>query len=751
MLRQAVIALGLVSLASCGGGGGDSGNPTEIQNRAPALGAIGNQMVTEGATDVVTVTAADADGDALSFSLSGDDAGAFSISNTGVITFNEAPDFEAPGDANADNTYDVTVTVSDGSLSDEESFMVMVDDVLEGRAVDGPISGATVTLLSRSAGSTDAFAEVATTTTDENGRFNFPDIDNEAYDYKITTRGGTDTVTNKNLGNLTFVAKVPKAGAGSTTNTNVNAITTVLSVVETEEEQQELLGKLGIDATPDELTNSDIWEGSEEGDEESQDAQRVNSQLTTVINTVSNVVEQSTDEEIDPTELVETVAAEIVEASETQSDTELDLSDSELIADVITDTVEDVDPEAEVAEEVVQAVSNAVSNVNSVLGDETQDPTGDTAAGVAAAAQEDLQTSVTDVASGQTDVAAFEEETAAENLLDEVPTEPDAPDNDGDGIPDAIDVDDDNDGVRDSADAFPFDPAVSRDTDGDGEANDYNAGATPEQIAASTVVIDTDDDGDSVLDVDDAYPLASNYSDTAFDARVGKGVYVIDYDPTADENIVVGVDNWTTTGGPDVYSVYVNLANRMTFNAQNINNALSGGVFQAPELVIDLRALPSREGIQSATASISIVDHPDSVAAGDVARSINVVGLSMTWTADGEMAEVELPPQTLQVDYITSDNLALDVTIENLDPDFLTIGEHDFIPGRPEGEITAPATLDVKLLALLDKVQDFVPGFLTTGMYIMEITLEGVPMVASRNNGTVDPVDSLYLIFKVGE
>ncbi len=64
-------------------------------------------------------------------------------------------------------------------------------------------------------------------------------------------------------------------------------------------------------------------------------------------------------------------------------------------------------------------------------------------------------------------------------------------DSDGDTAGDACDLDDDNDQVADSDDAFPLDPAESTDTDGDGVGN--NA--------------DTDDDNDGVEDGGDAFPL----------------------------------------------------------------------------------------------------------------------------------------------------------------------------------------------------------------------------------------------------
>ena len=78
-------------------------------------------------------------------------------------------------------------------------------------------------------------------------------------------------------------------------------------------------------------------------------------------------------------------------------------------------------------------------------------------------------------------------------------------DTDIDGIGNNADTDDDGDGVADSADAFPLDASESIDTDGDGVGN--NA--------------DTDDDGDSFLDLNDAFPLDPNeWLDTDGD-RIG--------------------------------------------------------------------------------------------------------------------------------------------------------------------------------------------------------------------------------------
>ncbi|MBL6893793.1 MAG: cadherin domain-containing protein [Porticoccaceae bacterium] len=78
---------------------------------------------------------------------------------------------------------------------------------------------------------------------------------------------------------------------------------------------------------------------------------------------------------------------------------------------------------------------------------------------------------------------------------------------DGDGSPDEIDPDDDNDGVFDGFDAFPLDSSESEDTDGDGLGNNQ----------------DTDDDNDGEPDVSDPFPLdAGNILDSDGDGVVDR-------------------------------------------------------------------------------------------------------------------------------------------------------------------------------------------------------------------------------------
>ena len=105
------------------------GGATSLASQGSGTAAVN---VAEGTTAVTTVTASDPDfGTVLTFSITGGaDASKFTINAaTGVLSFISAPDFEAPGDAGANNIYDVQVQVSDGALTDTQTIEVTVNDV----------------------------------------------------------------------------------------------------------------------------------------------------------------------------------------------------------------------------------------------------------------------------------------------------------------------------------------------------------------------------------------------------------------------------------------------------------------------------------------------------------------------------------------------------------------------------------------------------------------------------------------------
>jgi hypothetical protein len=133
-------------------------------NEAPVItsnsgGTTAATSVAENSTFVTTVTATDPDASpTLTYSIiaGGADSARFTIvASTGALSFKTAPNFEAPNDSNTDNTYDVTVQVSDGTLTDTQTISVAVTNVVEPLVVSSTIftaAGVTITANSGDGG-----------------------------------------------------------------------------------------------------------------------------------------------------------------------------------------------------------------------------------------------------------------------------------------------------------------------------------------------------------------------------------------------------------------------------------------------------------------------------------------------------------------------------------------------------------------------------------------------------------------------
>ena len=210
-LNRVVLLVSFFVIASCGGGGGgggseDSYTPPAQTNGAPTItNTVFNISVQENQTSAFTISATDPDGDSLTYSLSGSDSALLSVTSSGVVTFNTAPDYENPSDSNADNVYEVTATVSDGSLTDSESFMITVtndtsDDVTtegyDGTLVAaGPVQGATVCIQVNTGTCTGA---QFTATSAQDGTFSLT-VDSGTTGV-LRGEGGFDPVTNLQFG-----------------------------------------------------------------------------------------------------------------------------------------------------------------------------------------------------------------------------------------------------------------------------------------------------------------------------------------------------------------------------------------------------------------------------------------------------------------------------------------------------------------------------------------------------------------------
>ena len=104
----------------------------EIDN-PPSISAAGLYVVDENSSFVGTFSGTDPDNDPLVADIFGDDAELFEIvlndQNTFDIFFKDAPDYEKPNDSNSDNSYEVRLSVYDGTTGSNAETIINVQDV----------------------------------------------------------------------------------------------------------------------------------------------------------------------------------------------------------------------------------------------------------------------------------------------------------------------------------------------------------------------------------------------------------------------------------------------------------------------------------------------------------------------------------------------------------------------------------------------------------------------------------------------
>ena len=98
---------------------------SNINDNNPIITSSDTFIVEENQTAVATLTASDEDNDNLTFSISGGDSSVLDITESGVLTFKEAPNFEAK------NTYSITASVSDGTNSASQGLVINISNVNE--------------------------------------------------------------------------------------------------------------------------------------------------------------------------------------------------------------------------------------------------------------------------------------------------------------------------------------------------------------------------------------------------------------------------------------------------------------------------------------------------------------------------------------------------------------------------------------------------------------------------------------------
>jgi VCBS repeat-containing protein len=230
-------------------------------NEAPAITSSATASVPENTTAVMTVTATDPDaGATLTYSIvGGADAAKFTInSSTGALNFVSAPDYENPTDAGADNVYDVTVQVGDGSLTNSQAIAVTVTNVNEAPMITSGTTASvpenttavmTVTATDPDAGATLTYSIVGGadaakfTINGGTGALSFvsaPDFENptdaggdNVYDVTVQASDGSLTNTQAIAVTVTNVNEAPAITSGAAASVPENT-TAVMSVTATD-------------------------------------------------------------------------------------------------------------------------------------------------------------------------------------------------------------------------------------------------------------------------------------------------------------------------------------------------------------------------------------------------------------------------------------------------------------------------------------------------------------------------------------
>ena len=97
-----------------------------LNDNTPVISSSASFSINEGETNVGQVSATDADGDSISYSIGGSDASALTIdSSSGVLTFNSAPDFDTK------SSYSITATASDGENAADQNVTIDINNVNE--------------------------------------------------------------------------------------------------------------------------------------------------------------------------------------------------------------------------------------------------------------------------------------------------------------------------------------------------------------------------------------------------------------------------------------------------------------------------------------------------------------------------------------------------------------------------------------------------------------------------------------------
>jgi subtilisin-like proprotein convertase family protein len=473
------LALTVLTVTACGSGGSSdvsqSGTST-TPNRAPSIQSFDPEEILEGSQLSVAIVSSDPDGDSLDRSISGPDTPFFTINEEDFIELAVLPDWEAREDADANNIFEITLTVSDGDQSASANLEVTLVDALEGTVVDGVMSGATVFIDINNNSVLDN--DEVSTETDSSGVFFLPYVPSSQQGV-IVSLGGTDSLTGNALPNLAL-----RSAAGEFTGNHIgiNLFSTLTSALdETERREFDLLSSDALRLN--DVIQQNIWVTAQSGDVAAEQTARLNLQLGLMLLSTRSLF----DDDVSNSVVASTLAASLL-ANEVKDLGSLLRSPTAVTR--LLENVSDAQGSDQRNPTSISVLATSLSNLNEIIASPEIDVFDHLMRGIISAGQTRL-TPAADQLLRSDSIESFLSDASIEKLLGTLSAGQSGINTDGDVLIDLLDPDDDNDTVNDSVDVFPKDPTESVDTDNDGTGN--NA--------------DTDDDNDGISDGDDQFPL----------------------------------------------------------------------------------------------------------------------------------------------------------------------------------------------------------------------------------------------------
>ena len=184
-------------------------------NDTPVLASIGTQTVNEESSTSITLSASDVDGDSLTYQLDSATAALGATVSGNTLSINPTTDFTGSGS--------VTVSVSDGSLSDSETFTVTVNNIN-----DAPV----LTAVSDLTIPEDTSTTITLTATDIDGdSLTFSAVSADTGVATVAVSGSTLTVTAATANSATTTITVTVSDGTLTADTSFSVELTDPSAV----------------------------------------------------------------------------------------------------------------------------------------------------------------------------------------------------------------------------------------------------------------------------------------------------------------------------------------------------------------------------------------------------------------------------------------------------------------------------------------------------------------------------------------